>query len=47
MFLFTFTDTETTMRIFEDGDTGYLAWVASHQHGFVVNTTRKRECVRG
>jgi hypothetical protein len=29
------------MRIFEDDDTGYLAWVESHQHGFVVNTYRK------
>ena len=29
------------MRIFEDDDTGYLAWVESHQHGFVVNTFRK------
>src|SRR5829696_7721217 len=29
------------MRIFEDDDTGYLAWVESHQHGFVVSTTRK------
>jgi hypothetical protein len=28
------------MRIFED-DAGYLAWVESHQHGFVVNTFRK------
>ena len=28
------------MRIFEDDDTGYLAWVESHQHGFVVNSTR-------
>jgi hypothetical protein len=30
----------STMRIFED-DAGYLAWVESHQHGFVVNTFRK------
>ena len=29
------------MRIIEDDDAGYLAWVESHQHGFVVNTTRK------
>jgi hypothetical protein len=29
------------MRIVEDDDAGYLAWVESHQHGFVVNTTRK------
>ena len=28
------------MRIVEDDDAGYLAWVESHQHGFVVNTTR-------
>jgi hypothetical protein len=28
------------MRIFED-DAGYLAWIDGHQHGFVVNTTRK------
>jgi hypothetical protein len=29
------------MRIFEDDDAGYLAWVDRNQHGFVVNTTRK------
>jgi hypothetical protein len=29
------------MRIFEDDAAGYLAWVESHQHGLVVNTTRK------
>jgi hypothetical protein len=29
------------MRIFEDDDAGYLAWVERSQHGFVVNTTRK------
>jgi hypothetical protein len=29
------------MRIFEDDDAGYLTWVESNQHGFVVNTTRK------
>jgi hypothetical protein len=29
------------MRIIEDDDAGYLAWVESHQHGFVVNTIRK------
>ena len=29
------------MRIFEDDDAGYLAWVESHQHGFVVNTFRR------
>jgi hypothetical protein len=29
------------MRIFEDDDAGYLAWVDGHQHGFVVNTSRK------
>jgi hypothetical protein len=29
------------MRIFEDDDAGYLTWIDSHQHGFVVNTTRK------
>ena len=29
------------MRIFEDDDAGYLAWVERNQHGFVVNTTRK------
>jgi hypothetical protein len=29
------------MRIFEDDDAGYLAWIDGHQHGFVVNTTRK------
>jgi hypothetical protein len=32
---------ENTMRIFEDDDAGYLAWVGSHPHGFVVNTFRK------
>jgi hypothetical protein len=30
-----------TIHIFEDDDAGYSAWVESHQHGFVVNTTRK------
>jgi hypothetical protein len=25
------------MRIFEDDDAGYLTWIDSHQHGFVVN----------
>jgi hypothetical protein len=29
------------MRIFEDDDAGYLAWIDGHHHGFVVNTTRK------
>ncbi len=29
------------MRIFEDDDTGYLAWVESHQHGFVIHSSRK------
>jgi len=29
------------MRIFEDEDAGYLAWIDGHQHGLVVNTTRK------
>ena len=29
------------MRIFEDDDAGYLAWIESHRHGFVVSTTRK------
>jgi hypothetical protein len=29
------------MHIFEDDDTGYLAWVETHPHGFVVNTYRK------
>ena len=29
------------MRIFEDDDAGYLAWVERNQHGFVVNATRK------
>ena len=29
------------MRIFEDDDSGYLALIDGHQHGFVVNTTRK------
>ena len=29
------------MRIFEDDDSGYLAWVESHQGGVVVNTYRK------
>jgi hypothetical protein len=29
------------MRIFEDDDAGYLAWIEGHQHGFVVNTYRK------
>ena len=29
------------MRIFEDNDAGYLAWIDGHQHGFVVNTFRK------
>jgi hypothetical protein len=29
------------MRIFEDDDAGYLAWVDGNQHGFVVNTYRK------
>src|SRR5215213_3150476 len=29
------------MRIFEDDDVGYLAWIDDHQHGFVVNTYRK------
>jgi hypothetical protein len=29
------------MRIFEDDDAGYLAWVESHPHGFVVNTYRR------
>jgi hypothetical protein len=29
------------MRIFEDDDVRYLAWVDGHQRGFVVNTTRK------
>jgi hypothetical protein len=29
------------MRIFEDDDAGYLAWIDGHQHGFVVNTYRK------
>jgi hypothetical protein len=28
------------MQIFEDDD-GYLAWLVSHQHGFVVSTFRK------
>ena len=28
------------MRLFEDDDAGYLAWVESHQDGFVVNTYR-------
>jgi hypothetical protein len=29
------------MRTFEDDDTGYLTWVESHQHGFVVNSYRR------
>ena len=29
------------MRIVEDDDAGYLAWVESYQHGYVVNTTRR------
>ena len=29
------------MRIFEDDDAGYLAWIDGHQHGFVINTFRK------
>jgi hypothetical protein len=29
------------MRIFEDDDAGYLAWVENHQHGFDVNSYRK------
>ena len=29
------------MRIFEDDDAGYLTWIDGHQHGFVVNSTRK------
>jgi hypothetical protein len=29
------------MRIFEDDDAGYLAWIDGHQHGSVVNTFRK------
>jgi hypothetical protein len=29
------------MRISEDNDAGYLAWVEGHQHGFVVNSYRK------
>ena len=29
------------MRIVEDDDAGYLAWIDGHQHGFVVNSYRK------
>ena len=29
------------MRIFEDDVAGYLSWVASHPHAFVVNTFRQ------
>jgi hypothetical protein len=29
------------MRIFEDDDAGYHAWIDGHQHGFVVNSYRK------
>ena len=29
------------MRIFEDDDAGYLTWVESHQHDFVVNSYRR------
>jgi hypothetical protein len=29
------------MRIFEDDDAGYLAWVDGNQHGFVFNSFRK------
>jgi hypothetical protein len=29
------------MRIFEDDDAGYLAWVEGNQHGLVVNSFRK------
>jgi hypothetical protein len=32
---------EKPMRIFEDDDAGYLAWIDGHQHGFVLNTYRK------
>jgi hypothetical protein len=32
---------ENTIRIIEDEDVGYLAWLKSHPHGFIVNTTRK------
>lgn len=28
------------VEIFRDDDTGYLAWVAQHPHGFVLNTAR-------
>ena len=33
------------LRIFAraDGDTGYLAWVAGHPRGCVVNTFRKSD----
>ena len=29
------------MQLFKNDDPGYLAWVESHQDGFVVNTYRK------
>jgi hypothetical protein len=29
------------MRVFEDDDAGYLAWIDGNQHGFVGNTFRK------
>lgn len=29
-----------SLRIFEDDDAGYVAWVASHPSGFVVNANR-------
>ena len=31
------------MRIFEDDDAGYLAWIERNQHGFVVNTSRNTD----
>jgi hypothetical protein len=29
------------MQLFQDDDTGYLAWVQEHQDGFVVNAERR------
>jgi hypothetical protein len=29
------------VRVFEDDDAGFLAWVERNQHGFVVNSYRK------
>jgi len=28
------------MEIFDDDDNGYLAWLAAHAHGYVVNAAR-------